>query len=197
MPIFLRLAIASTKPVLRGHDHWWKVARELGRDGATFTAYEIELRSSPGYAADVRDFCRRLVKGGIAERVDGRLRLLARPIETPRLRRDGTECLQWRGPQQMWNVLRREVGGVTAADLAILASTDVVPVKRTTAGSFLTRLQAAGVVVRVGKATPGVYRLTGSANTGPLAPKIMRAAMVFDCNTQQIVGTPEAEEEAT
>lgn len=196
MPIVLRVVIESSKPVLRGHDHWWRVARELGADDASFTASDIDKRSSPGHAADIRDFCRRLVKGGIAARVDGRLRLLKRPTDTPRLRRDGTECLQWRGPQQMWNVIRREVGGIAARDLSILASTDIVPVSLRAAESFLARLHGAGALIRVGTSRPSVYRLTGSANTGPLAPKFLRASMLFDSNTQQIVGSPEAEEEA-
>lgn len=196
MSIVLQLTVSGTKPLLRGHDHYWKVARELGNDGATFSAGDISRRSSPGHDAPIREFCRRLVKAGIAERVDGRLRLLLRPTETPRLRSDGTEALEWRGPQQMWNVLRREASGVTCADLAILASTDLVPVNGHAARSFLTRLQVVGAVVRVGKHRPAIYRLTGSANTGPLAPKLLRAAMIFDRNTQQIVGTPEAEEEA-
>jgi hypothetical protein len=196
MPIILRLAIAETRPVLRGFDHYWHVIRLLGDDGAAFTANAVADRCAPGVDADVRDFIRRLIKAGIADRVDGKVVLLSRPRATPSLKRDGTRCLQAAGPQQMWNVMRREVGGFTAQDLAIAATTDDVGVSQRAAEDYCVALCAAGLLVNIG-GRPRAWRLTGSGNTGPKPPKVMRSEMVYDQNLERIVGDIDAEEVAS
>lgn len=196
MPIVLRVKIGDSRPVLRGHDHYWSVIRRLGADGATFTPKDVWMDCQPGVDADVRDFIRRLCKAGIARcNAEGRVALLQRPTYTPRLRRDGSENMQWRGRQQMWTAMRRSPGGFTAKQLAIDATTDDVVVHLAAAQLYCTSLRKAGVLVVQPGARPAVYRLTGSGDTGPKAPTVLASQLLYDPNLQAIVGDEiEAEE---
>lgn len=200
MPIILRLKIDGSKRVLRGHDHFWNILREQTLGGNSTTALAVAKECQPGVDADLRDFIRRLVKGGFAVRNDaGRIELLQRPVLTPRLNRDGSICPQWYGPQQMWTVLRRRIQGTTVRDLAMDASTDDIQVSKKAAEHYLRGLKAAGLVVVTKQADrTSIYRLAPGANTGPMAPRVMRSSMVFDLNTARIAGTDiEAEEVLT
>jgi len=196
MPIILKVKIGASRPILRGHDHYWSVIRRLGTDGATFTAAAVSMDCQPGVEADIRDFIRRLCRAGIARRNEaGLVELLQRPSNTPRLARDGSENPQWRGRQQMWNVMRRSVGGIATKQLAIDATTDDVAVSEGAAKSYCQALHAAGLLIIVPKSRPAIYRLTGSANTGPKAPKVLASQLIYDENLAAIVGDViEAEE---
>lgn len=197
MVLVLRLLVAGHKPLLRGWDHYWSLIREHGADRATFTAYQIAQHCEPGMDAEVRDYVARLVAGGIAERVDGRVRLLKRPRPTPCFYRDGRPFRQAQARQQLWNVLRREVGGVTIKDLAIAASTDDVPVTPKAAAHYAYGLTRQGILVKSKAAgSVGVYfRLTGTGNTGPRPPVLMRSQLVYDPNSGGVIGDWVAEED--
>lgn len=195
MVVILKLRIAEGRRALRGWDHFWTVIRSQGENGKLFTARSVAMQCQPGVDADVRDYVRRLIRAGIAARVDGKVRLLKRPRATPSLRRDGTPFLQARGPQQMWNVMRREIGGFTLQQLAIDATTDEVSVTRRAAESYCRSLLVAGLLVDVGTTRTPVYRLKGSANTGPLPPAVLRSSLVYDRNLEVILGEPEIEAE--
>lgn len=189
MPIILKVKIGESRPILRGHDHYWSVIRRLGAEGATFTANDVSMDCEPGVEADIRDFVRRLCKAGIARRDDaGRVELLQRSMFTPRLARDGSENLQWRGRQQMWNVMRRHVGGFTARQVALDATTDDVVVTEPAARAYCKSLAKAGLLLEGRGSGRGLYRLTGSGNTGPKAPKVLASQLIYDENLRSIVG---------
>lgn len=188
MVVILKLRIAEGRRALRGWDHFWKVIRQLGEDGQRFTARAVAMQCQPGVDADVRDYIRRLVRAGIAERTFGKVRLLQRPRATPSLKRDGTTFLQAKGPQQMWNVMRRETGGFTLQQLTIDATTDEVSVSRSAATHYCRALCEAGLLINIGTPRAPVYRLTGSGNTGPLPPAVLRSSLVYDQNLEAIVG---------
>lgn len=196
----LRLVIAETRRVLRGHDHYWKVIRALTADGRGCTAAAVAKQCQPGVDQEVRDYVRRLIRAGVAHRAsDGLFYLNDRPRDTPRLRRDGTESELWRGRQQMWNVMRRATGGFTLKSLSIDATTDTVHVSEDAAQRYCRILFQAGVLVvanpeRNPSRAQLVYRLTGTGNTGPKAPVAVEARGIYDPNLERLVGEPVTEE---
>jgi hypothetical protein len=197
----LRLVIAESRRVLRGHDHYWKVIRQLTADGQGCTTSAIADQCEPGVGKAVNDYVKRLIRAGIAYRdEDGLVYLKDRPRDTPRLLRDGSESQLWRGRQQMWNVMRRDVGGFTLKSLSIDATTDTASVSEDAAQRYCRILLEAGVLVvanpdrQPGSRHKIVYRLTGSGNTGPKAPIAVEARGIYDPNLERLVGEPVTEE---
>lgn len=195
----LRLIIADSRRVLRGHDHYWTVIRDLTAEGQGCTTTAIADRCEPGVGKAVRDYVRRLIRAGIAYRgADDLVYLKERPRDTPRLLRDGSESELWRGRQQMWNVMRRAAGGFTLQELSIDATTDTASVSEDAAQRYCRILFHAGLLIVANpKRKHGerlVYRLTGSGNTGPKAPVAIEARGVYDPNIERVVGEPVAEE---
>lgn len=205
MPFILELELKEVR--LRGHDHFWETIRALGKDSGLFTVKDV-VGASNAHHSTVDDFIKRLVRAGMIQAAgtlgEGRwaqkqFRLCEAPRETPSIRRDGSLGTYGRSRQQMWNVLRGPQGraGVTIADLALLAATDEIPVGALSAREFLQRLTRAGYLIaspRRGR-HPISYRLKPSMNTGPQAPKLLRAKIVYDPNTRAVVGDATAEEE--
>lgn len=199
----LRFEAPPGKPVLRGHDHFWKVIRELEPRGAWSVA---DIRAHCGGRLDrstIRDFVKRLVVGAYAHEVVAiggapRYRLLKSPATTPRLRRDGTPAEQGRGQLAMWNVMRGPLGrdGFTFRDLALYASGDAVQVTPITAQTYVRRLADAGMLHCLregGPGRPAVWRLK-PAYVGPLPPMILRGHIVYDQNRGEAVGPVDAQE---
>ncbi|MBK5960810.1 hypothetical protein CCR97_21760 [Rhodoplanes elegans] len=192
---------AHTVPVVipRGHDHFWAVIRELDKRGS-WTVSDIDGASN-AIKSNIHDFVRRLVAGGIA-RVDIRrpsgaatYRLITSPTVTPRLRRDGTQAPP-SAQQQLWNAMR-QLGQFTWPELAMAASTDELIIGALTGRSYVARLVAAGYLVAVVPGGPGklaVWKLKPGMNTGPKAPRILRAHVVFDPNRNAVMGAAAAEE---
>lgn len=204
MPRVLTFYVPPGKPVLRGHDHYWQVIRDLHRGPEAWSVADIRRRCGEGAdRSSIRDFVQRLVAGGFAREADGvegppRYRLLKAPIATPCLRRDGSAGLQGRGQAAMWNVMRGPLGqnGFTAAEVALWASTDKVVVKLASAKSYIKHLNSAGYFVclrKGGPRVPAAYRLK-PALAEPLPPLVLRSQMVFDQNRGEIVGPVEARE---
>ncbi len=203
----LKLRVAGVDRILKGQDHFWSVIRDLTeKDMSTpFSVKDVAGLCAGGQKPSVGDFIRRLVAGGIAEKLTTKddkgeiqFRLVSRPRKRPVLRRDGTKAKTAPGQQQMWNVLRRNRDGVTARSLSVEASTDDHVVARNTALKYCRALEAAGMLTvlrKGGAAVEQLWRLKGSANTGPKAPLILRTQMVFDQNSGKIIGEPVAEEE--
>jgi len=206
MSTILRLKIGKSRPVRRGHDYYWKVIRDLteihSRD--VFTISEILDKCTRMKRPDVNCFLRLLVKAGIAEKVehqdpDARLyfRLKTRPIATPVLSRSG-KTTSGQGQTNMWNTMCHLLkSGFSVRELCIHAATADVPITHSTAKSYVVALNRAGMLIVRGKGVATSYRLKPSANTGPKAPKILRSKMVYDANTETIVGDVEAEEVAS
>ncbi|WP_440411089.1 hypothetical protein [Neorhizobium petrolearium] len=202
MAILLRLQIEGAKPVRQGSDFFWEVlmAKTVNGDAVTFN--DIDGACDPRQESSIRSFLKKLITASIVERVDGdpiRYRLLKRSSQCPIVSRDGEASKIGLGRQYMWNVMRRSHGGFTAPDLAIDASTDDVVVTEAAAKKYCQLLKKAGILVLQSRGKPArshnVYVLRGTANTGPKCPRILTSRIVFDRNTQQIVGDVIAEEE--
>lgn len=210
MPFMLELELKEVR--LRGHDHYWELIRDLGKGGDSFTVKDV-VGATTAHHSTVDDFIRRLQRAGIIEAAGKKgeghwaqkqFRLVETPRETPSLRRDGTRGDYGRSRQNMWNVIRGPQGreGLTGPDLAMLAATDEVAVAEASAREFLQRLHKAGyLTITEPKASRPVarsarYRLKPSMNTGPQAPKLLRAKIVYDPNNRTVVGGAVAEEEA-
>ena len=188
----------------RGHDHYWAVIRELDKAGE-WTAGEVVARSKD-HAENVHDFLTRLEKGGLAERVEParrlrssrnpqRYRLISKPAATPRLRRDGTQAPP-SAQQQLWTAMR-QLGQFSYPELIMAASTDELIIGELTGRTYIKRLVAVGYLTAVvpgGPKKPAVWKLRPGMNTGPKAPRILRAHIVFDPNRDAVMGEAVAEE---
>lgn len=207
MSIVLSFTLPPGKPVLRGHDHFWRVMRDLNLQGPWSVP---DIRALCGgkrvETSTIRDFVTRLAAAGFVEEAGWRdnqrlYRLLKAPRVTPRLRRGGAPGLQGRGQVQMWNMIRGPMGrdGFSWKDLALYASTVEVEIKPNTAMSYVKHLAEAGYLACLRKGRPrypAVYRLKPAMNTGPLPPLILRSQIVFDQNRQEAMGPVEAREVA-
>lgn len=207
MPFLVEVELAGG-PKLKGHDYFWEVIRDLGAEGATFTISDVVQQTS-AHRDTVGDFIRRLTRTAppILERAGFRqvrndwrpmntaraqlYRLLRSPVDTPSVRRDGSEGGYGRRRQHMWNILRgpqaRE--GINAPELAMLAETEELPIAEGTAAEFLWRLDVAGYLVVLEKPAnnrKARYRLR--PGQGPKAPKLLHTTMVYDPNRREIVG---------
>lgn len=213
MPFQLELEIAGTR--LSGNDHYWQVIRRAGARRREFTLAEV-IEQTAAHKDSVGDFLRRLVRAGYVEQVGWRevghkgrdeaptsrarlYRLVRAPAQTPSLRRDGSEALYGRGRQQMWNILRGPQArrGIDANNLQLFASTNVVPVSLGSAKEYLRFLAAAGYLRELARAANHrltVYQLIPSMNSGPEAPKLLRARGVYDPNRKAVLGSLVAEE---
>lgn len=217
MPFFLEIEL-GTGARLKGHDHFWKVIREVGAGGAEFTITDIAMETS-AHRDSVGDFIRRLTraKPAIAKAVGWRtvkngtwktgttrartFKLLRFPHETPSLRRGGLDGAYGLGQQAMWNILRgpQARGGIDASELVMLAETPVGTIALGTAKAYLRRLEAAGYLVVEQAAAPDRltrYRLPPRMATGPRAPKLLKASLVFDSNRRTVVGPIMAAEDS-
>lgn len=201
--------------VRRGQQGIWEAIRE--RRAQPWSLREIWRDTGVGNVETVRDYVRRLVAGGYVARQAPGSHECGRPAqsqaiayvltrdggaEAPRLRRDGTEVPPT-GQEAMWRTLRMIGGdGVTADDLVVMASTDVRPVARSAAATYLQHLAHAGYLRvieegrpghRPGAGRPARYALRAGMNTGPAAPMIARVThAVWDPNRSAFVGVAEA-----
>jgi len=191
--------VKLTARVPRGHQGFWEIIRRLRE----FTVRDVEYQSNV-QAQTVRDFVRRLYRGGYIEWIGERrigthgkahvYRLVHDQPEAPALRRDGSPAkVEGLANEQMWRTMRM-LGRFRATDLAVAASTEHRPITRNTAASYCRALARAGYlqVVEGGRAKhPAVYWLPPGNRTGPLPPQIQRTKFVFDPNLQKAVGTGE------
>ncbi|WP_428527106.1 hypothetical protein [Roseibium sp.] len=210
MSIQLELRVTPGVPVYRGHDHYWSVMRDLGKNGAEFTLAEIASRSNDPRDKSIGDFLQRLIKaeivavsrsyneptargGSVKHNV---YRLMSRPTKTPVVNRDGSVGQQGEKNANMWTAMRC-LSQFTKHDLAISAATDELPVSVNSAATYIQHLFKAGylLVMRPNKSrVPAVWRLKPSMNTGPEAPKILKTKLVYDVNKGRVMGAPLAEE---
>ncbi|MEP2705206.1 MAG: hypothetical protein ABJQ71_01280 [Roseibium sp.] len=210
MSIQLELKVTTGTILCRGHDHYWRVIRNLACDGALFTLRDVAQSSNDREDKCVADFIRRLHAAGFLEITEQRklpnpwggfaifnvYRLLKRPSRTPIVNRDGTLGVQGLSQLQMW-VAIRTLNSFDSIELAVTSTSDDVTVQKTTAQRYARHLQDAGYLTILRPGGPGVqriWRLKPSMNTGPNPPKILRSKMVYDANLHKIMGTPIAQE---
>lgn len=181
--------------VPRGPEAWWPAICKLDALGAAWTAAEV-VRLTATDRRPVVDYVARLLAAGIVVRTEGpAYRLCRRPVEAPRLERDGTVSPPT-GQQQMWNAIRA-LRTFTYVELAHAASTDTTLISPATAKSYVHRLGRAGYLAVVSGSKPGTpttWRLKPTMNTGPLPPLVMKTKFVWDQNRAAVVGAGEPAE---
>jgi hypothetical protein len=192
-------AITMNVCVPRGQDGYWLIIRELDQKG-TWTVRDVSDRADDTRQT-VSDFIRRLVAGGYAEVTEGqgagvtslkRYRLLKAPVPTPRLGRDGIDFGETQNAT-IWRSIRM-AKSFSAKELAEMASVENKSVKFDTVRRYLHDLVRAGIIAsdKTEHFEETRYRLL--KDVGPTAPKILRAHMVFDPNSESVLGEPEAKE---
>lgn len=196
--------VALSLRVPRGQDGYWSIILDLvGAGGRTFVLADVDGRTNAGRAV-VADYVGRLVKGGWLEIVSTErlpkvgirhtYRLARSSREAPRLRRDGSEYPE-PARDRMWRAMKM-LDRWTPTELAAATETEnLPPVPLITVKSYVWRLDAAGVVQKIDAGKPGTqatYRLL--RNIGAAAPRILRTHLVFDPNSNTVLGAPEAEE---
>ncbi|MFG1318038.1 hypothetical protein [Xanthobacter autotrophicus] len=179
--------------VPRGPEAWWPTICKLDALGAPWAAAEV-VNLTASDRRSVVDYVARLLAAGIIVRTAGAptYRLARRPVEAPRLERDGTVSPPT-GQQQMWNAIRA-LKAFNFVEVAHAASTDTRQISSSTAKAYVNALGRAGYLSVLHAGKPGVatlWRLKPSMNTGPIAPAIMRTKFVWDANRAQVVGAAE------
>lgn len=196
--------VALTLRVPRGQDGWWAIITDLAAGGATWTLADIDARSNVD-PDTISEYLRRLIRGGWVEVVGSQrvgsvtrrsYRLVRNSREAPRLRRDGTAFPET-ARDRMWRAMKM-LDTWTPADLAAATETEASPsIPILTVKTYVWRLDAAGILQKVDPGKPGTqatYRLL--RNVGAAAPRILRTHLVFDPNSNTVLGTAEAEEVA-
>ncbi|WP_428429501.1 hypothetical protein [Pararhizobium sp.] len=200
MGMIQRLSVEGNKPLRGGADFFWAtIIAKTTPEQPLFSYSDVDGACSPGHERNLKEFLRRLVTAGYVSVANERdwlkgrsYRVEKRQRDTPTLAGKGGQGKQGLAQQQMWNVMRRQPTGFTVASLAIDASTDEVVVSPSGAKEYCRRLANAGLlaILQAGKNGTGanVFVLRGSANTGPRAPKRYRADLIYDPNSEKIVG---------
>lgn len=190
----VEMAQVSLK-VPRGFSGFWTIIRDLDQAGP-WTLRMVDERTNV-VTADVRDFLRRLVKGGFAEKVGSvpnrqantgspstAYRLVKRPLMAPRLDRTGKELSE---PQRetLWRAMKM-VKTFDADELSNLTET----VTQKVAYKYLLALCRVGIVAPIdgtGKLRSRRFRLV--MNLGAQAPLITKVEqLVFDPNSGTVIG---------
>lgn len=192
----------------RGPEHYWSVAKKFGPKG--FTLGELAGCTNGVAYSTVKSWLCAMLRQGAIKTIGGRKSAMGQPAnlyavavksaKAPVQRRPDYQGSRGRVQQQLWTAMRT-LGTFSLVELAAAASTQERPVKLRTAEEYVRRLTNAGVVAVVepyAKGRPGAsgaragtWRLVKRADTGPLAPKIFNASIVFDANTLKIVGESE------
>jgi hypothetical protein len=177
----------------RSRDNMWKAMMELGTFSVkdisyktmlhtgTISAYLIGLEAA-GYVTVEREQIR-------PNQTKNTYTIVKRQLETPRVKKDGSEISLGRGTENMWRSMRM-IGTFSPADLAAAASTSDAEIKLTTAKDYIKHLLRAGYLAIVSESSPGTqanYRIIKSKISGPFPPQIQRVKQVYDPNLQKVV----------
>lgn len=176
----------------RTYDGLWALMRWLDDERGGFAL--IDLQAIVGHQVDprvVREYVTALERGGFL-RVEIKIgtariyRVDRRAIEAPRVRADGTLLTGPRRTANMWRSMKM-LTFFTAAELASAASMPELAVSVEQAMRYADALGDAGYLnVREQVDAPTVYRLKNAMNTGPAAPEVLRAHLVWDPNTYRV-----------
>jgi len=202
MPRYTYLEFLQVKAeVPRGNDGIWSVILDLDQAGP-WTARDVTQQTNVN-AGTPRDYIRCLSAAGIVVVVGSRrtggknpqdaplYRLTRRPIEAPRVRRDGS-LIPEAANETLWRTMKM-LKVFTASELADFACSEGRTMNRNYAHSFANALVHAGVLVKVPSKTRDTrYRLI--RNVGARAPKILQTRLVLDPNTNTVIGRAVARE---
>ncbi len=193
----------------RGPEHYWKIARQFGPTG--FSIEQLAGCTNGVAYSTVKHWVYELVEAGALRVVGARKSSIGLPAKIYAVAIKATKAPVQRRPdytgargkiqQQIWTAMRT-LQTFRLAELAASASTEECKVPVRTAEEYVRRLTRGGLLIVVepykrggnGRgvgAKAGVWRLKKSADTGPLAPKVFKASIVFDANRAAVVGQPE------
>ena len=183
-----------------GADYYWQKACEFGEAG--FSARELWFCTRGVPRSTVRSWLEGMVRRGHIQIVGMRFETrqptnvyaVIRPTAMPPA---DMEQAYGQAQQQLWTAMRT-LPQWTLSELAAAASTDTRPVTRNTAQQYITRLAAAGVLIRVRRSRgnvrdAAVWKLRKASDTGPLAPQRFKATFFFDPNRNEVIGKAEAQ----
>lgn len=190
--------VQASLMVPRGNDAFWQIILAADLAGP-WDVKSIDGQSNVDIGT-VRDFVRRLVRAGIAEKVGTRphagdrngagiFRLVSRPVATPRLDRDG-KALAETHYETLWRAMKM-LKEFDAIELARETTQPDREIKAAHAVGYLRALAAVHIVKPVDRARFGQskrFRLV--LNLGAKAPSVSKALVVFDPNSRTIVGVP-------
>lgn len=195
---FIPEVIAANLRLPVGNAALWALILELDNAGP-WTPGQVVARTNLN-GGTPRDFIRKLKAGGFAEQVGTTMtvagknpqaaplyRLTKRPIEAPRLRRDGSVMPEL-GIEAIWRAIKM------AKVFTITELADLTSIERNTVSDYCIRLAGAGVLSKIPKHKTRELQFRLVRNLGRLAPKILTGKMVFDPNAGVFVGTAEARE---
>lgn len=191
---------APTAALPRGPLHYWKQMVAMSRSGG-FTITDVHKASNGRSRKTVKTYVLFCAEHGHIELVGDqptvknriahiyRVRDLRAPA--PIERRPEFADDRGRRAQQIWTAIRA-LRQFTIRELAMAASTDVVPVTLRRAREYVGTLASAGYVVEIGhRAHPGLisrWRLMPAFNTGPKAPATLAGGTIlYDRNLDQAV----------
>jgi hypothetical protein len=183
----------------RGPDHYWKAACDFGPKG--FTVGELFWATNAKTRGVLSEWIKAMVARGLIaliEKRDVKPRgqfVYAVVRSTSKVPID-PDIKHGRVARHLWTAMRG-LPMFTVGELAAAASTDEVVISHKSASDYVRKLELAGALVVVREAkrkslNSGVYRLKRSADTGPLAPREIRAKVLVDRNTGRPIGQAEA-----
>jgi len=191
----VHLLAASKKPT--GRQAIWQGIRAI-REG--FTIPELAARTDI-HPDTVRTYLIGLAAAGFIVRIPSSIRggwnlVKDVGVEAPRVTKGGQTVTQGLAREQMWRTMKLLPTGFGWRELAMVSSTDDVPVAEADARDYCRNLALAGylAVVTKGKGSKATcYRFIKAKNTGPKPPQVQRMQTVFDPNLGQIVWHPEVD----
>lgn len=166
-------------------ERMWGVMQQLGR----FQAALVEDAAHPAGRGAVQSYVEGLCKAGFIRALESApfrrttWEVVKRQAQAPMLDRKGNALKPALGTLAMWRAMKvRKV--FNADEIAADATQGGVSCSRGTAKSYLAALLRCGYLKVDVKSKPGTLaRLRLVMDTGPLAPAITRAKVVFDRNT--------------
>ncbi|HRY05102.1 MAG TPA: hypothetical protein P5256_18365 [Beijerinckiaceae bacterium] len=197
----------SKPPLVRlpiGPDHYWAVMRELTASVGAFTITDVYKRTNGVTRRAIWAYVENCEREGHVKRTGAKddrsavFKLVSTLREAPIVPNAGEKGRKGRIAENLWQAMRK-LQTFRLAELAFAASTDELPVKVNTATRYVRVLRKAGLVeiaIDGGQRKATVYRLNRRANTGPRAPQVYDARVVYDPNTRAIAGEIELTKEA-
>jgi hypothetical protein len=187
--------VEAQRRIPRGTAGIWAVMLELDSNGP-WSVRDVWLRTqeNPG---TVHQYLRPMLAAGIAIRVGERMmggknpqpaplyRLTQRPLEMPRLYPDGSPKPE-RICETLWRTIKM-AKSFMPEELAELASREGRPINVNTVHGYCNMLTHAGVLKRTfGPNRKRRYTLI--MNVGAKSPRVLESKIVYDPNSQKVLG---------
>ena len=200
LPADIPFTVSARLPMTipRTFDGLWAMLRWLDKTRGHFGLNEVLwfVKTEVSHSI-VRQYIRHLHASGYLTVQTGTLaadggaiyRISKRQVETPRFKADGEPLASDQITANLWRGMKL-LGYFKAEDLSFAASLPELPISKIDARRYCEDLAAAGYLLsRQDPAGWTLYRLRPRMNTGPAAPRLLRARFVWDPNLGQIMGS--------